>query len=54
MMVNIESGINTNKNATCPNDDLIIDVENKIEKNDKKMQYQHNGKGTIIFKKREI
>ena len=53
-LINIESGLNRNKSAIAPNDKLIIDVENKIIKNDKKDQYQHNGKGTILFKKKDL
>ena len=36
VVVNIESGLNRNKSAIVPNDKLVIDVENKILKNDKK------------------
>lgn len=39
MVINLESGINSNKTAISPNDSLILDTENKIQKNDKKDQY---------------
>ena len=35
-IINIESGLNRNKSAIVPNDNLVVDVENKILKNDKK------------------
>ncbi|MDE0742060.1 MAG: hypothetical protein OSB59_05695 [Candidatus Poseidoniia archaeon] len=36
MVINLESGLNKNKTAIAPNDKLIIDTENKIQKNEKK------------------
>ena len=39
MVVNLESGLNQNKTAISPNDDLLIDTENKIQKGKKKDQY---------------
>ena len=35
-IINIESGLNRNKSAITPNDKLVIDVENKILKSDRK------------------
>lgn len=50
----LETGINKNKQAISPSDSLVIDSENKIGNIIKNEQYQHNGKGTIIFKKKDI
>lgn len=38
-VINIESGLNSSKKAIAPNDNLIVDVENKILKTKVKDQY---------------
>ncbi len=51
MQIYLETGINKRKQAISPLDSLVVDQENKINNEIKNQQYQHNGKGTIVFKK---
>ena len=55
LLVYIETGINASKEAILHSDKLAVAAENKIQKQPQvKDQYQHNGKGTIILKKKDI
>lgn len=55
LQVYIETGINGSKDAILHSDKLAVAAENKIQNQPKvRDQYQHNGKGTIILKRKDV